>query len=274
MNKNDDGNENDTQLSTVTDAPSGTGEPIPELTDTPVPTDTPTPEPTATPTPVPTSTPYSGPELYTSTEKNISYTRESHHYAVSENFGKNFSYENTYYITVSLNSQIVKVYKRDSNGNPTGQPVKTFITSTGDKNDKSKATPVTRFVILDNDIRDVSKYRWCYANPWVQYATRLYYINNLRDNGFDGYFTGFMFHSELYSEQNNHTLQAKEWNKLGYPCSHGCMRMQAVDAKWIYENCHSGSIVDVIDGEPEPELWKQLKPALIPENQNYDPTDN
>ena len=51
------------------------------------------------------------------------------------------------------------------------------------------------------------------------------------------------------------------------------MRLQAADAKWIYENCHTGSFVDIIDGESEPELWKKLKPAKL-SGTTIDPTDN
>ena len=215
----------------------------------------------------------SGKMPYQSYEKNISYTRESHHSAVSSGFG-GYTYSNTYYIKVNLNAQLVYVYKRNSSGNPTGSPVKTFITSTGLKSNKSMATPVTKFVILDNAQRGDAKYRWCYANPWVQYATRLYKVNSINASSFSGYFTGFMFHSELYTSQNENTLITDDYNMLGYPRSHGCMRMRAVDAKWIYDNCHSGTVVEIIDGTPDTATWATLKAQAgeLPAGTKRDPS--
>ncbi len=251
----------------------------PDVTATPKPTATPyeAPEPDVTATPKPTATPNEGPKPYSSTEKNIPYTREGHHYEVSLSFGNDFRVEDTYYIVVSLNSQIVKVYARNSLGEPEGEPVRTFLTSTGLKDNKSMATPVAQFVILDNDVHGRGKTRWCQAvgGVYVQYATRLYKVNNITENGtkLDGYYTGFMFHSGLYKTTDKSTLDVDEWNLLGYPRSHGCMRLQAADAKWIYENCHTGSFVDIIDGESEPELWKKLKPAKL-SGTTIDPTDN
>lgn len=249
----------------------------PEVTDIPAGETTGENQSAETPVPEPTSTPYDGPEPYSSTEKNIPYTREGHHYEVSLSFGNDFRAEDTYYIVVSLNSQIVKVYARNSLGEPEGEPVRTFLTSTGLKDNKSMATPATQFVILDNDVHDRGKTRWCEAvgGVYVQYATRLYKVNSITENGtkLNGYYTGFMFHSGLYKTTDNNTLDVDEWNLLGYPRSHGCMRLQAADAKWIYENCHTGSFVDIIDGEPEPELWKELKPAKLA-GTTVDPTDN
>ena len=69
-----------------------------------------------------------------------------------------------------------------------------------------------------------------------------------------------------------------EYEKLGTPASHGCIRMQVGDCCWIFQNCKVGTKVLVTDDEgPEP---PQL-PALIYEEPymdasltyGWDPTD-
>ena len=37
------------------------------------------------------------------------------------------------------------------------------------------------------------------------------------------------------------------YNKLGTACSHGCVRLKAGDAKWIYDNVSSGTTVRIGD---------------------------
>lgn len=47
----------------------------------------------------------------------------------------------------------------------------------------------------------------------------------------------YLFHSVTYHRYGDHySLQAKEYKKLGRSASHGCIRLQVKDAKWIYEH--------------------------------------
>ena len=69
-----------------------------------------------------------------------------------------------------------------------------------------------------------------------------------------------MLHSEAYYSQNYDDMVLGEFNKLGNPASHGCVRMALIDAKWVYENCYAGTRVYVYDdwdyagplGKPSP----------------------
>ena len=54
----------------------------------------------------------------------------------------------------------------------------------------------------------------------------------------------YLFHSVPYTERyNKGSLQPGEFDKLGTSCSHGCIRLQVADAKWIYDNIPYGTKV-------------------------------
>lgn len=199
-----------------------------------------------------------------SKNSNANYVRESHHTSMPARI------QSQYYITINLNSQIARVYKKDAQGNPTGNPIRTFLVSTGMKYMEYTKTPVCKFMVIND------KHRWMNVTSdgapcWLQYVTFLMKINSISGSTAKGYHTGFMMHSETYDRQNENTLQAKEWNMLGYPRSHGCIRMRIVDCKWIYDNCKSGTIVEMVNGDPEPGLWTSLKYEIDP-NSKRDPT--
>lgn len=76
--------------------------------------------------------------------------------------------------------------------------------------------------------------RWYYFKKfdcWAQYAYRI--------NG------PILFHSVIYSEKDTSTLRKSSLNNLGRRASHGCIRLKVEDAKWIYNNCPSGTTVTV-----------------------------
>ena len=82
----------------------------------------------------------------------------------------------------------------------------------------------------------------------------------------------FLFHSVLYNKTNPRTLIPSSYNNLGKRVSHGCVRLQVIDAKWIFDNCPRGTKITIYNSsDPEP----LGKPALqkIPGSQTWDPTD-
>ncbi len=143
-------------------------------------------------------------------------------------------------IKVNKQCNTITVYKGDT-------PCKAMVCSTG------AGTPLGTFNTSD-------KYRWrnLFFNSWGQYCTRI---------------TGhILFHSVPYYSQNNRDLETEEFNKLGTEASAGCIRLQFIDAKWIYDNCPSGTTVIIYnDSNPGP-LGKPTAPK-IPANQTWDPTD-
>lgn len=262
--------------SAPTSTPLDVDEPV-ILSESEIPSEeiTPTPQITATPDPNCSPTPSAKPKeatAYAGSGTSPKYKRESHHYGVSYTFPNGFNLESTLYIKVVINAQLIYVYRRDANGNPTSC-IRTIIMSSGvDRG--ANATPLGKYMIFDNNANGAGKGRWIdFKTTFGQYGTRLFYITSLQNNKMTGYFTGYMMHSELYRKTDPTSLIVDEYNTIGYPRSHGCMRMQVKDALWIYQNAHTGSIVEIVDGSPNTSLWKQLKPANLVAGTKYDPTD-
>lgn len=69
----------------------------------------------------------------------------------------------------------------------------------------------------------------------------------------------------------------EDFNKLGSPASHGCIRLQSKDAKWIFTYCEEGTPVEVLEessGFPmvptvvERVMMKESGPSWDPTNDN------
>lgn len=106
-----------------------------------------------------------------------------------------------------------------------------------------------------------AKYRWhtLMGPSWGQWCTRI--------NG------GVLFHSVFYnSKNNNQTLSVSAYNKLGTPASHGCVRLTAGDAKWIYDNCKLKTKVVVCNKSGYEPLRKPIAYKLGASHR-WDPTD-
>lgn len=156
-----------------------------------------------------------------------------------------------YYIKINRQQNCVTVYALDANGQYT-KPVKAFACSVGVNN----ATPLGTF-------STPAKYRWhvLMGNVYGQYCTRI--------NG------GVLFHSVFYSSQDPSTLAYNSYNRLGQTASHGCVRLNVADAKWIYDNCPVGTQVTIYDSSNPGPLGKP-NPVRIDVSSPYrgwDPTD-
>ena len=135
-----------------------------------------------------------------------------------------------YRVEVSLTDQIVTVYQMVNGGANLGkdeqyEQIKRFSCSTGLNN----TTP--RGIFLDGFPLN----RWHYFKKfdcWAQYSFEV-----------EG---NILFHSVLYSKQDESALRNGSVWSLGTPASHGCIRLQVEDAKWLFENCKRGSLVIVI----------------------------
>ena len=153
-----------------------------------------------------------------------------------------------YKIKVNKQMCVVTVYEKDSKGEYT-IPVKAMLCSPG------ADTPLGTF-------RTPAKYRWrlLMGDVWGQYSTRI--------TG------GILFHSVWYYKQDPSTLSNAQFNKLGTRCSHGCVRLNVEDAKWIYDNCPIGTEVTIYQSSDPGPLGK---PQGIKVSQStrmgYDPTD-
>ena len=158
--------------------------------------------------------------------------------------------QSSYKLTVNRVKCQVTVYAANETGNYC-IPVKTFTCSVG-----KAATPT-----------HVGSYQTLRkSNPvelmgpsWGKYGTQ---INVYGD----------WFHSVACSNPDpTYSLAAGNYNMLGQPASHGCVRLCVRDAKWIYDNCGLYTTVVVSDTEYTP--FDKAPTIKIPAGQNWDPTD-
>ena len=107
------------------------------------------------------------------------------------------------------------------------------------------------------------KKRWnkLQGNVYGQYATQI--VGNI------------LFHSVPYTEENNSSLEYWEYDKLGTDASLGCIRLKVEDAKWIYDNISSGTIVEFYEDDNPGPLGKPEVPKIsdVEECRNWDPSD-
>lgn len=66
-----------------------------------------------------------------------------------------------------------------------------------------------------------------------------------------------------------------EYDKLGQEASLGCVRLKVEDAKWIFDNCYEGTMVEFYAEENPGPLGKPglEKISNYEELRNWDPTD-
>ena len=146
----------------------------------------------------------------------------------------------SYKIKVNKQMNCITIYK----GNV---PVKAMVCSTG------YITPVGTF-----DLKQKWRWKELIHDVYGQYSCHI---------------TGdFLFHSVPYDDPNIYTLLTSDYNKLGQTASAGCIRLTTIDAKWMYDNCPTGTIVEIYNSEDPGPLGKPTA-QKIPPGQTWDPTD-
>ena len=155
-----------------------------------------------------------------------------------------------YIIHVIRNQCVVIVYERDENGDP-GRIVNAFACSPG-------------------------LYEWTITG-WYTATSREKWLGLM--DGVSGHYAtliwgDWLFHSVPYYSGANHLLKTEEYNKLGQKASAGCIRMAVSDAKWIYDNCLSGTAVRIFDSDTVPvEIPVPIRINPDSPNAGWDPTD-
>ncbi|RHU76042.1 L,D-transpeptidase [Clostridium sp. TF06-15AC] len=155
--------------------------------------------------------------------------------------------QSDYLLKVNKTLNCLTVYAKDGN-NGYIIPVKAMLTSVGDD------TPIGTF-------KTPEKYRWrlMVNDTYTQYATRIT--------------QGFLFHSITYATPNGNNLLTVGYNGLGVSRSLGCVRLNCRNSKWVYDNCHLGTTVQVYEDANVASPFD--KPELVPisDQQTWDPTD-
>lgn len=138
-------------------------------------------------------------------------------------------------------------------------PVKSIRVSVGLP---GTSTPTGRYTLTP-----YSRWQALMGPSWGQYGT---HVNGA---GYGGIFV----HSIACTYANSYNLPAAEYNKLGSPASHGCIRCCVADAKWVFEHCN-GAKIYIFDGTYKAdEVFKGPlgRRPLTPlrGSKNFDPTD-
>ena len=120
----------------------------------------------------------------------------------------NISSNTPYLIHVDINNQTVSIYNGYTNN---WSLVNKYICSTGIAGED---TPMGIFTVTNRG-------EWFYSEDYGQGGK--YWVQFLGD---------YLFHSLPYDESQSQILDYT----LGTPSSHGCIRLTAGDAKWIYDN--------------------------------------
>ena len=128
-----------------------------------------------------------------------------------------------YRVEVSIDDQRVYIYERNEAGEY--DLTHTFICSTG----RGESTP--RGIFLDGYPVNA----WHYFTKFDCWAKYSFVIEG-----------GIMFHSVIYSSNNDSTLRQSSVYALGSKASHGCIRLQVSDAKWLFTHCKRGTLAIVI----------------------------
>lgn len=168
---------------------------------------------------------------------------------VSALIGKQESYK----LEVNISKNTVIVYAKDGKKGYR-IPVKAMVCSCGIK---GHATRTGKF----SHIYQVGKWHSLYYGTYGKYCTR---------------FSGpYLFHSVVYSRYGDDcSLIASEHKKLGELASHGCVRLQVKDAKWIYQNAGKCEVSIFHSNKKQP-LKKPVaqKVAYDDKGNAYDATD-
>ncbi len=160
--------------------------------------------------------------------------------------------KNKYYIKVNYGAQAVTIYTYDKNGNYT-VPVKACVCSTG------------RYTPKSGVYRLGGKWNWgeLIGPVWGQYCSVV--VGDI------------LFHSVPYSVRGDKaSLISKYYDRLGTKDSLGCIRLTTIDAKWIFDNCPSGTQVEFYSSSNPGPLGKPTakKVSNAPGKlKNWDPTD-
>lgn len=147
--------------------------------------------------------------------------------------------ERPYYIEVDITNQIVTVYRVADDS-----IARQMICSTGVHNSTPKGT-----FYLPKKWKTSERSSWYWFEVYkcfAKWATRIE--------------ADILFHSIVFDDNDNNKPNKKALQMLGSKASHGCIRLRVDDARFIAENCLSGTRVEIFEsGELNELLRMRLK---------------
>ena len=154
-----------------------------------------------------------------------------------------------YYLYVEKGSYTLTIYEKGEDG-AYSKVYKTYRIAHG-----GNKTPAGTFTLGD----DRERWHEFPDGGFVQFATR--YHNRL------------YIHSPLYGEENNGYLWPKYYDGelgIGKSSTGGCLRMVTEAARFIYENCPAGTVLEIVNGSPKGTTSDDIPSR---NGKRYDPTD-
>ena len=140
-----------------------------------------------------------------------------------------------YWIGVDVKNQRVTVYSTSNNA-----VLHRWLCSTGKS---STPTPTGTYTLPSG--RNTNRKEWYkFGGVYVKYATRIV--------------GGIYFHSVLFSKRSDNSLQTHTLNLLGHSASHGCIRLEVSNARWISENIAIGTKVIIHKGVDDTRITSVL----------------
>ncbi len=162
--------------------------------------------------------------------------------AVLSGYTSKVDYDNTdpnkYYIEIDLVNQVISVYEKEAGSK--GRLVLQGLCTTG-----SSENPTGSGTFKLGHLKERFGYFVAFGQ-WAQYWTQIV--------------RGVYIHSVMYDSKSLSDMSKSAYNGLGRALSHGCVRVLAEHAQWIFYNCPPGTTCVITKKQaPDKALVKALK---------------
>ena len=155
-------------------------------------------------------------------------------------------YTSPYYLYAEKGSFTLVAYQKASDG--------TF----------SQIARVMRMAIGEGSMTPSGKFTLTTREVWHTFGSTTYGQYATKYSG------KLYIHGPCYFSKNNQDLNPDYYTTIGTKDTRGCLRLTSGDAYWVYMNCPSGTIVEIVSGSPRGFTAPPLPDILV---QGEDPTD-
>ena len=140
-----------------------------------------------------------------------------------------------YWIGVDVKNQRCTIYSTADN-----HVVHCWLCTTG-----ASATPTPQGIFYLPEARGSERKEWfAFTATYVKYAVR--------------YTRGLYFHSVLFKKKDDNAMKLSTLRRLGKRGSAGCVRLEVAHAKFICDNCPTGTMVVIHKGVDDPRITNIL----------------